>query len=183
MHVHLLSGVSVLSLSVIIPALVGALAALAAKSSIEHRISRAADTRIFHSRFANWIRHFRESIAVLDAITVLRRDAFPIDAHITKLEVSLDLPPLNLNRKHQASFARTRLLLEDFSKDLKSINASKAANNADAYYVQIDEISQKMRNMVASWTSEFPHLRAQSVKPKEILFEDGQKLRGAAFDV
>lgn len=175
----------------LVPALIGAVTALILKPIADYWVARVRDTRIYHSHMADRIRDFRESIAVLDSIRLLRREAFPIDAHIYKVAIpphmitaeAIDLG--NLSNADQAEGIQLSNLLENISRETLSINASKAASNSEAYYIQIEELSDKMRNLSNLWEKQHPSIR-KYIKPpdskrKPIMFEDGRKAYGVAY--
>ncbi len=175
----------------LVPALIGAVTALILKPIADYWVARVRDTRIYHSHMADRIRDFRESIAVLDSIRLLRREAFPIDAHIEKLAIpphmvtaeAIDLG--NLSNRDQAEGIQLSNLLENISRETRSINASKASGNVEAYYIQIDELSDKMRNLANLWEDGHPriakYVRDPDTKRKPIMFEDGTKAYGVAY--
>ena len=175
----------------LIPALIGAVTALILKPIADYWVARVRDTRIYHSHMADRIRDFRESIAVLDSIRLLRRETFPIDAHVEKVAVpahmvtaeAIDLG--NLSSHNQADGIQLSNLLENISRETRSINASKASGNVEAYYTQIDELSDKMRNLARLWAKEHPRIRryvkAADTKRKPIMFEDGSKAYGVSY--
>ena len=175
----------------LIPALIGAVTALILKPVADYWVARVRDTRIYHSHMADRIRDFRESIAVLDSIRLLRRSEFPIDAHIEKIAIpahmitaeAIDLG--NLSNEDQAEGIQLSNLLENISRETRSINASKASRNVQAYYIQVDELSDKMRNLANKWEAEHRRVR-KYIKPpdsrrKPIMFEDGTKAYGVSY--
>lgn len=175
----------------LIPAFIGAITALILKPFVDSYIVRIRDTRVFYSHMSDRIRDFRESIAVLDSIMLLRRDVFPIDAHIDKIAIpshlitarAIDLG--NLDTDEQKEGIRLSNQLENISRETKSINASKSAKNEKAYYTQIYELSDKMRNLAKDWENRHPKIKDQISKSDErrklIMYEDGEKISGVAF--
>ncbi|MFG6284724.1 hypothetical protein [Sphingomonas sp. S6] len=180
-----------LSLGTYGPAFVGAATALVAKPFVDWAIGRYRETMSYRAHMADRIRDFRESIAVLDSIRLLRRASFPVDAHLGKLMIpdhlvsakAVDASKLTLTS--QAEGIQLSNQLANINQDVKSLLTSKSSKNELAFYLQADELAEKLRNLSASWEDKHQWAKrrvpAPSSKRKEIMFENGEKGMGVNY--
>lgn len=173
------------------PAFVGAVTALIAKPLVDWTVNRYRETQSYRAHMRDRIRDFRESIAVLDSIRLLKREIFPIDAHVAKVGIpdhlisAKNIDSAKLTPKTQAEGVKLSNQLANITLETKSILKSKSENNADAFYAQAEELGDKLRNLVATWLQSHNWvengLASPSEDPKPIIFEDGRKLYGVSF--
>jgi hypothetical protein len=180
-----------MSLATYGPAFIGAATALVAKPFVDWALARYRENQAYRAHMADRIRDFRESIAVLDSIRLLRNESFPVDTHVEKLGIpehlvtskAIDLTKLSL--KTQKEGIKLSNQLANINRDTKSILQSKRDKNLEAFYIQADELSDKLRNLSGGWERSHPGIRslipAPEKGPKPIMFDDGRKSYGVPF--
>lgn len=189
-------------LSIFGGAALGALVVLFVKPFVDWLYARVGQNRAYSYHMADRIRDFRESVAVVNSIEFLgRQDRYPVDTHIAKLGIPDSLVTdkavdvKSLSHDTAADALRMSNVLVNINRDCASILASKKAGDSEAFYKQLFELGDKMRNLSSSWEKELTKFRLRrlrlrpvkvkplSDRPKQIMYDDGRKGDGVVFCV
>lgn len=171
-------------------AALGAVVVLFIKPLLDWYLARRTQNRAYRYHMRDRIRDFRESVAVINSIEHLgRHEAFPVDAHITKLGIpegaitdkAVDIKALSEDTASEALYLSN--LLVNINREATSIIEAKKANKGDAFYKQLFELGDKLRNLADKWEDEHKGLpkKKLSTDPKPIMYDDGTKLYGVSY--